>query len=84
MSYRAMPGRSRTRGSTSRGTAMSISTSGRSPRSRRISSSSSRPTIWWGEAVQHTTMSACASSAGRSSKRTAEPPKRWARPMARS
>ena len=41
------------------------------PRVAITSSSSSRPTIWWGEAVELTTMSACSSSRGRSSKRTA-------------
>ena len=74
-----------TAGSMSRGTAMSISSSGRpaarchhrlrAPRARRCGAASRS---------RRRTMSACSSSAGSASKRTAWPPKRWASPIARS
>jgi hypothetical protein len=48
-----------------------------------ISSSSERSIRWWGELVVETTMSASASWRGRSSIRTALPPNRWAREIAR-
>ena len=68
----------------SRGTARSISSSGRPPRASITSASASRSITWWGEEVEVTTMSASVSSSGSSSKRTAWPPKRCARPIARS
>ena len=74
MSYRAMPGQSRTLGSMSRGTARSIITSGRPMRDAATNSSSSRPTIWCGAPVELTTMSACSSSPGMSSNAIARPP----------
>ena len=58
MSYRLTPSSSPQAGSMSRGTAMSISSSGRPSRAAITSSSSSRPTIGWGEEVEETTMSA--------------------------
>ena len=84
MSYRLTPRSSAHAGSMSRGTAMSISSSERPARSRITSSSSARPTIGWGEDVDDSTMSARASSSGRHSSPTTRPPKRCARPSARS
>ena len=68
----------------SRGTAMSTSSSGRPPRARMTSSSSSSPTIGCGDAVDATTMSARSSCAGSSSSATTPPPKRSASERARS
>ena len=70
--------------STSRGTAMSSTSSGRPPRAAMTSSSSSRSTIGCGEAVAHSSTSACSSCSGsRSSGRTV-PPKRSASERARA
>ena len=71
-------------GSTSRGTAMSISSRARSPRARMTSASSSLPMIGCGEEVAATTMSLRSSSRGRSSKPVTRPPKRSASSRARS
>ena len=68
----------------SRGTAMSISSRGRPSRSAITSSSSSRPTIACGDAVEDRTMSACTRCSGSLSSPTTEPPKRCARLSARS
>ena len=68
----------------SRGTAMSISSSGRASRSAITCSSPSRSMMWCGELVVETTRSTSASCSGRLSKRIASPSKRWARPSARS
>ena len=84
MSYRLTPSSSAHAGSTSRGTAMSIRSSGRASRSRITTSSSSGPTIACGEEVEETMMSACTSCSGSPSSPTTEPPKRSARLSARS
>ena len=68
----------------SRGTARSTSSSGRPPRARATSSSSSAPTIACGEAVDATTMSARSSSRGSASNAIVEPPNRCASAIARS
>ncbi len=68
----------------SRGTAMSTSSSGRPPRARMTSSSSSSPRIGCGEAVDATTTSARSSCAGSSSSATTPPLKRSASARARS
>ena len=82
-SYRLTPSRSRQSGSMSRGTARSITSSGRFLRSSITTSSSPRSIRWWGESVAETTMSARSSWAGSSSILTAVPPKRSASPIAR-
>ena len=69
--------------SMSRGTAMSISSSGL-VRARHDRLELLALDDVMREAVEETTMSAAPSSDGRSSKRTAVPPKRCASPIARS
>ena len=68
----------------SRGTARSITSSGRPERASMTSPSSSGPMIACGDAVAATTMSAASSSTGRASKPTARPPWRAASASARS
>src|SRR3954453_18450392 len=67
----------------SRGTAMSMSTSGRRPRCSMTSSMSSAPMSECGEAVEATTMSASSSRSGSSSRERTAPPKRSASARAR-
>ena len=84
MSESVTPGSSAQAGSMSRGTARSISSSGRPARSGITIASSSAPRIRCGEEVEATTMSARASSSGSASNATVSPPKRWASSIARS